>query len=148
MEVTGPPIHKVWEAFEDLVDKKLTKSIGLCNVNVMMLVEILAGARIKPSVVQVELHPYLQQEGLVKTCQKFGIQVTAYAPLASPGFPYNDYTKTKLLEHQTLKDIAEKHGKTTAQIALAWNLQRGVIVIPKSTNNDRINLNLIKFLTA
>ena len=78
MEVTGPPIHKVWEAFEDLVDKNLTKSIGLCNWNVMMLVEILAGARIKPSVVQVELHPYLQQEGLVKTWQKFGIQVTAY----------------------------------------------------------------------
>lgn len=142
MEVTGPPIHKVWAEFEKLVDAGLTKSIGVCNCNVMMLVELLAGARIKPAVVQVELHPYLQQEGLVNTCQRFGIQVTAMAPLGAPGFPYADYAKTKVLDHPTLKGIAEKHGKTSAQIALAWNISRNVMVIPKSITNDRIKENI------
>jgi len=142
MEVTGPPIHKVWEQFETFVDEGLVKSIGVCNCNVQSLIELLAGARIKPSVVQVELHPYLQQEGLVNTCQRFGIQVTAYAPLGAPGFPYADYQKTKVLEHEALKTIAEKHGKTPAQVVLAWNIKRNIIVIPKSCRNDRIMENM------
>jgi D-xylose reductase len=142
MEVTGRPIHKVWEDMEKLVEDGLTKSIGVCNCNIMMLVELMAGAKIKPAVVQVELHPYLQQEGLVNTCQRFGIQVTAYAPLGAPEFPYLDYTKTKILDHEILKSISEKHGKTPAQIVLAWNIQRNVIVIPKSSKNERIAENL------
>lgn len=142
MEVTGPPIHKVWEDFEKLVDLGLTKSIGVCNCNVMMLIDLLAGCRIKPSVVQVELHPYLQQEGLVTTCQRFGIQVTAYAPLGAPAFPYLDYEKTKIVDHPVLKEIADKHSKTIAQVVLAWNLSRNVIVIPKSSTNERIKENI------
>jgi len=108
----------------------------------MMLIDLLAGARIKPSVVQVELHPYLQQEGLVNTCQRFGIQVTAYAPLGAPSFPYLDFSKTKILEHPVLIGIAEKYNKSVAQVVLAWNMQRNVIVIPKTTSNERIKENI------
>ncbi|CAI2375883.1 unnamed protein product [Moneuplotes crassus] len=140
MEVTGPPIHKVWEKFEKLSEEGLAKSIGVCNANVMMLVELLAGAKVKPSVVQVELHPYLQQEGLVNTCQRFNIQLTAMAPLGAPGFPYSDGSH-KILEDEIIKEIADKHGCTPSQVILAWNIQRKVSVIPKSTNNDRIKEN-------
>ena len=141
MEVVGPSVAKVWEKMEGLVDKGLVRSIGVCNCNVMTLMNLMADARIKPSVVQVELHPYMQQEGLVNTCQRFGIQVTAMAPLGASGFPYFNYEKTKIVEHPVLKEIAEKHGATIAQVALAWNLNRNVSVIPKSSNNERIKEN-------
>ena len=134
--VKGPPLHDVWKEMEGLVEKGLTKSIGVSNCSVMMLIENLAGAKIKPVTNQIENNPYLSQVELVAFFKKFGVTTTAYAPMGASG-----WTGNNLLDDETLKEIAEKHNATPAQIALAWNLSRGIAVIPKSVTKERIKAN-------
>ena len=128
--VTGRPLHKVWEDMEGLVEKGLTKNIGVSNWSVMMLIEMLAGAKIKPVTNQIENNPYLSQTELVKFFQKFGVSITAYAPIGASG-----WTGNNLLDDEVIKEIAEKHSATPAQIALAWNLSRGVCLKKPSFSN-------------
>ena len=135
-EITGRPLHKVWEDMEALVEKGLTKSIGVSNCSVMMLIELLAGAKIKPVTNQIENNPYLSQTELVTFFQKFGVSITAYAPIGNSG-----WTGNNLLDDEVIKEVAEKHSATPAQIALAWNQSRGVAVIPKSVTKERIKAN-------
>ena len=122
---------------EALVEKGLIRSIGLWNWNVMMLIEILAGAKIKPVINQIENHPYFSQKELVSFFHKFGVFITAFAPLSSPM-----RTGNNLLEDEVLSEIAEKHNAIPAQIVLAWSLSRNVVVIPKSITKERIKLNI------
>lgn len=135
-EIKGPPMHEVWSNMEKLVEKGLTKSIGISNCNAMLLVDMLAGAKIKPVTNQIENNPYFSQDKFVKFMDKFEVKTTAYAPIGATGFTGND-----LLQDETLKRIAEVHKATTAQIALAWNMARGVAVIPKSMTKERIKEN-------
>ncbi|ETO36803.1 aldo-keto oxidoreductase [Reticulomyxa filosa] len=134
-------IQETWKAMEELVKKGFVKSIGVSNFNVQLLRDLLSYATIPPVVNQVESHPYLTQSGLVKFCADNKIVVEAYSPLASPGH----YSKTDpvLLNDKTLIKIANKHGKTPAQVALKWNLMRGenVVVITKASNPQRISEN-------
>jgi len=118
------PMHMVWEVMEYLYKKKMAKAIGFCNTNVQMLVDNFAYANELPMVNQIELHPYNQQHNLVEFCQKNKIHVTGYAPLGSPE-RLEEHTTLNVLKDKTLKKIAKKHGKTPAEISLAWNLQRG-----------------------
>jgi len=135
-EIKGPPMHEVWTNMEKQVDAGLTKSIGVSNCNAMLFVDMLAGAKIKPVNNQIENNPHLAQKNLVEFTKKFGCTTTAYAPIGASGF-----TGYNMLDDETLKKIAEKHNASAAQIALAWNMQRGVIVIPKSMNKERIKEN-------
>lgn len=135
-EVKGPPMYEVWKNMEAVCEAGLTKSIGVSNANAMLFVDMYAGAKIKPVTNQIENNPYLAQTKLVNLTGKFGCTTTAYAPIGASGF-----TGGNLLEDEVLKKIAEKHGASPAQIALAWNMQRGVIVIPKSTTKERIKEN-------
>lgn len=108
--------------------------------------DLLRYAKIRPATLQIEHHPYLVQETLVKYAQDQGIAVTAYSSFGPQSFLEMDMQQAKdaplLLEHPAVKKIAEKHGKTPAQVLLRWATQRGVAVIPKSNNEGRLKQNL------
>lgn len=137
-------IRETWEAMEGLVKKGMVRVIGVANFTAPMLIDLLTYAKISPAVNQIELHPYLQQTGLVEFCQAKNIVVTAYSPL---GTPANSVAKGLpiLLEDKKILEIAGKHGKSPAQILLRWGIQRGTVVIPKSVTEERIRENLAVF---
>ena len=138
------PIQKTWMAMEKLVDKGMTKHIGVANFNINNLEKIRKNATIKPEMNQVELHPNLVQDELVKFCKKHDILVTAYSPLGSKdrASQMKKEDEPDLFELPIIKDLATKYGKTPAQILIAYGLNRGISVIPKSTNAGRIKQNL------
>lgn len=136
------PLTDTWKGMEDAVHAGLTRHIGMCNFSVKKLQQIIDSAEIMPMVNQVEMHPYLRQQALVDFCQDNGIVVTAYSPLGSNDNPLRKADAAILLKDETVAAIAEKRGCTPAQVLLAWNMQRGVVVIPKSVNPVRLQQNL------
>ncbi|MES2023573.1 MAG: aldo/keto reductase [Patescibacteria group bacterium] len=133
-------IQETWEAMQELVSAGLVKSIGISNFNSVMLLDLLSYAKIIPAVIQIELHPYLQQQSFVNLCQRLNIAVTAYSPLGSYGISKNG-NKPLLLEDKLIKDIAQKYNKSPAQVLIRWAIQRNTIVIPKSTISEHIKIN-------
>lgn len=125
------PIIDTWREMEKIYESGKVKAIGVCNFSIPLLEDLLKEAKIKPMVNQIELNPYLPQPKLVEFCQKNNIHVTAYSPLGSGGVP-------SVLKDKTLQEIANKYNKTTAQVSLSWNVQRGITVIPKSVRVERI----------
>lgn len=103
---------------------------------------MLTYCKIHPANNQIELHPYCQQPELVEFCQKNNITLTAYSPLSAPGRKFGGNKGGSALENSTIKEIAETHEKSEAQIALAWNLNRDVCVIPKSSSLKRARENM------
>jgi diketogulonate reductase-like aldo/keto reductase len=103
-------------------------TIGVSNYSIRELNEILEGSDIMPMVDQVEFHPFLYQEQLLRFCKNNNIQLESYSPL----------TRGKRLNHQDVVEVVKKYGKTSAQILIRWNLQHDVVVIPKSIHEDRI----------
>ncbi|KAK9875404.1 hypothetical protein WA026_007799 [Henosepilachna vigintioctopunctata] len=141
-------IVAIWKEMEKQMDAGLTKAIGLSNFNKTQIERILKNSRIKPSSLQVELHAYLQQNELVDFCKENNILVTAYAPLGSRSMTAynanrgNNVTLPDVLENPIVKRIAAKHSKTAAQVVLRFDIQRGVIPIPRSYNTERIRQNI------
>ncbi|MCJ1372661.1 NAD(P)H-dependent D-xylose reductase (XR) [Loxospora ochrophaea] len=139
-------IQETWQAMEGLVDKGLAKSIGISNFNGQLILDLLRYARIVPATLQIEHHPYLTQEGLLQLAQSNGMAITAYSSFGPQSFLELDMQKAKdtplLLEHPTIKTIADRHKKTPAQVLLRWATQRNVAVIPKSNNQGRLAQNL------
>lgn len=129
-------LYQTWQAMEHLVEKGLVKSIGVANYTAPMILDLLSYAEIKPVTNQIEIHPYNSQVGLVEYCQKNQINVTAYSPLGSSGD-----SEARPLQDPLILDLAAKYGKSPAQVLIKWSLQRGLIVIPKSTNPARITEN-------
>ncbi|MQX35660.1 aldo/keto reductase [Roseospira navarrensis] len=138
------PLSATWAAMEGLVDAGLTRHIGVSNFGIAKLKTVMEGARIRPEMNQIELHPYLQQPEMVAFCRDAGLHLTAYAPLGSSDRP--DVLRAEdepvLLEDPTIAAIAERHGVTPAQVLIAWALHRGTAVIPKSVKPARIAQNL------
>jgi diketogulonate reductase-like aldo/keto reductase len=134
------PISPVetYKAMENLVEKGLVKSIGISNFNSKQITDILEKCSIKPVVNQVESHPYLNQTRLLAFCSERGIHLTAYSPLGSPDRPWAKPDDPKLLDDPKISKMAEKYKKSAAQVVLRWQVQRGVIVIPKSVTPSRI----------
>ncbi|KAG1662132.1 1,5-anhydro-D-fructose reductase [Nymphon striatum] len=132
---------ETWKGMEELVKSGLVKSIGVSNFSLNQLKRILDNCEIKPVTNQIECHPYFNQEDLVKGCQELGVSVTAYSPLATPERLPGMTETPQLLSNEVLVDIAKKYNKSAAQIALRYQLERNVIIIPKSTNSDRIKQN-------
>lgn len=122
---------ETWEALQYLYEKKLVRAIGVSNFLEHHLNDILQNKGIVPMVNQVEFHPYVAQPALLKYCKKHNIQFEAWAPLM----------RGKADEIPVFIEIAKKYGKTPAQIVLRWDLQKGVVTIPKSTHKDRIIAN-------
>jgi methylglyoxal/glyoxal reductase len=119
---------EAWRALETLYKEGRVKAIGVSNFHIHHLEDLMKDAEIKPMVNQVEYHPRLTQKELKAFCREHGIQLEAWSPLM----------QGQLLDHQVLKDIANKYGKSPAQVILRWDLQNGVVTIPKSTKAHRI----------
>ena len=138
------PLAATWRAMERLVEKGLARHIGVSNFGTGNLSLVMESATIKPEMNQVEMHPYLAQDSLVEFCKKQGILLTAYSPLGSPdraaGLKSPD--EPSLLDDKTIREIASANGCTPAQVLIAWSLQKGFAVIPKSVNEERISQNL------
>jgi len=136
------PLRETWTALEELVDEGLAKNIGLSNSQSSLIMDVNRYARIQPAVLQVELHPYLSQEALVKWCDLVDIKVTAYSSFGPQSYLELGYqTAHNLLDHDAVRHIAAAKGKTSAQVLLRWATQRGIAVIPKSNNHERLVAN-------
>lgn len=137
-----------WPQMEALFEKGLTKNIGVCNLNVKQLEALKAKAKIQPNVLQVESQPYLPQLELIKYCKDNNMLMTAYCPLASPG-TVKDEAKN-LLTNAVVQEVAKKYGKTAVNVLCRFQMDRGVSVIPKSTNPKRLaeNYNCFDFKLA
>ena len=129
-------IVSTWRDMEALLRSGRVRAIGVSNHLRPHLDELLAAATVVPAINQIEFHPYLQSRAIVDFCQVQRIQVEAWSPLAQGG---------ALLRDPELSVIAQRHGKTAAQVILRWNLQRGVVTIPKSVRPHRIAENAAIF---
>ncbi|CAL0321346.1 unnamed protein product [Lupinus luteus] len=129
-------IPSTWKAMEALYDSGKARAIGVSNFSSKKLQDLLEIARVPPAVNQVELHPAWQQPKLRAFCESKGIHLSAYSPLGSPG-----NLKSDILKNPVITEVAEKIGKSPAQVALRWGLQTGYSVLPKSTNEARIKEN-------
>lgn len=123
-----------WRAMEDAYKEGKLRVIGVSNFYPHTLTNFCETVEIKPMVNQVELHPYFTQENALETMEYYGVQPEAWAPLGGGRYkPFDD---------PMLQKIAAAHGKTVGQVILRWNVQRGVVVIPKSTHKERIEENI------
>lgn len=138
---------ETWLGMEDCKQQALAKSIGVSNFNHKMTDDILAmpNLRYKPTVNQVELHPYLVQEKLAEYSQSVGIVLNAYCPLGSPGAPWLPAGQPNVIEDPVVVSLASKYRKSAAQICLRFQIQRGICPIPKSITPRRIEENLDVF---
>ncbi|XP_027101175.1 NADPH-dependent aldo-keto reductase, chloroplastic-like [Coffea arabica] len=132
-------IPSTWRAMESLYNSGKARAIGVSNFSVKKLGDLLTVAQIPPAVNQVECHPSWQQPKLREFCKSNGVHLSGYSPLGSPG---TTWLKGDVLKHPVLLSVAEKLGKTPAQVALRWGLQMGNSVLPKSTHESRIKENL------
>jgi diketogulonate reductase-like aldo/keto reductase len=117
-----------WPAFERIAGRGLARAVGVSNFGVDELAAVRSGAAVPPTVDQVEFSPFQYRRRLLEECESVGVVLEAYSPL----------TRGHDLRNRTLAGIAERHGRTPAQVLLRWAVQRGIPVIPKSGNRDRI----------
>lgn len=124
-----------WKHFEELYRRQKVKAIGVSNFNTAQLQRILDACEIKPMVNQIEAHIYFQNKELIAFCKRNDIQVTAFAPLATPQVCSPDYL---LKDNKTVRNLAKKHGKTWAQIALRFLTQQGIVVVPAADDESQL----------
>lgn len=136
-------VYGAYRALEDLMAEGKIRAIGISNFYVDRMVDIASFARVKPAVNQIEIHPHHQQNEQLEWHNKYGIQLEAWAPFGEG--------RGGMFELPELRAIGKKYGKTPAQVMLRWHIQRGIVVIPKSTHIERMeeNFNVFDFeLTA
>ena len=131
--------YGAWRALEELYDAGRLRAIGISNFYPDRMVDIASFARIRPMVNQVEAHPFHQQAPAKEYMDKYGVRMEAWAPFGEG--------RGGLFENETLRDISAQYGKTAAQVMLRWHIQRGVVVIPKTTHIERMgeNFNVFDF---
>ena len=126
--------YGAWRAMEEAYKSGKVKAIGVCNFYPHILADFCETVEIKPMVNQVELHPFFQQESALTLMRKYGVVPEAWGPFAEGGHG--------IFAHPVLTAIGEKYSKSAAQVALRWNVQRGVVVIPKSVHRERMEQNM------
>ncbi|MCH7411925.1 aldo/keto reductase [Belliella sp. R4-6] len=139
------PLSQTWQGMQSLKAEGLVKHIGMSNFNIAKLKEVLAIGGAAPEMNQVEMHPYLRQDKLVEFCKANDILMTAYSPLGS-GDRSKSIKKTdepNMFEDDVVLSIASKYRVNAAAVLLAFSINRGIAVIPKSVNQDRIRQNLL-----
>ena len=127
----------IWKEMEKIAQSDKARAVGVSNYQKTHLQEIIDLKSLVPAVNQIELHPYMSQQPLVDFCKQHNINIESWSPLCA--------NKNNLLQEQSLKKIGEKYSKTAAQVVLRWNIERGLIVIPKSSNPKRQAENLDVF---
>eukprot|EP00741_Cyanophora_paradoxa_P019474 tig00021127_g18799.t1 len=127
-------LEETWKSMEAIYYAGLSKSIGVSNYSVALLLDLLSYARVPPAVNQIEMHPYNARADLRSFCASRGIHITAYSPLGSG--------KTGPLQDPVIAEIAKAHGKSPAQVIVAWVMARGASAIPKSVSAARLQENL------
>lgn len=126
--------YGAYRAMEELYQQGVLHAIGVCNFYPHVLVDFCETVKVIPAVNQIELHPFFQQENALAVMKEYGIQPEAWGPFAEGNHG--------IFTHPVLTQIGKKYSKTAAQVALRWNVQRGVVVIPKSVHKDRIEQNM------
>ena len=141
------PIRETWEAMEELVRDGLVKNIGICNFNTLLIRDLLSYAEIPPAVLQVELHPHLTQQKLLRYCQQEGIAVTGFSPFGASSYLSIGMAEESesLLNDPIIGTIANEVGRSPAQVLLRWGVQRGTAVVPKTSKVERLRENLSLF---
>lgn len=129
------PLWETYSEMEKIYEQRLCKAIGVSNFNKDKLSKLISKTQIVPAVNQIECHPLLNQKDLVEYCSKDNIVITAYSPLGA------QFSQGKLLNNPRIVEISTKLNATPAQVLLAWQIARGVVVIPKSVHEDRIKEN-------
>ena len=125
--------YGAWRAMEEMYGEGRIRAIGICNFYPDRLTDLCLNAKVIPAVNQVELHPFFAQTGALENMKAFGVQPEAWGPMAEG--------KHGIFTHPVLTEIGAKYGKSAAQTALRWNVQRGVVIIPKSTHRERMEEN-------
>nr|CAB3220825.1 aldose reductase-like [Phallusia mammillata] len=136
---------ETYKAMEKLLDEGLVKNIGVSNFNEFQLGRILKECKVVPANHQIEIQPYLLQEDMVQLCKKNEISLTAYSPLGSRDRPWVTKEEPNILEDPKILKIAERLGKSPAQVLIRFQVQRGINVIPKSVTPSRIESNIQVF---
>ena len=126
--------YGAYRALEELYKEGRVRAIGVCNFYPERITDLALHMEVIPAVNQIELHPFFQQEKALKNMKEIGIQPEAWGPFAEG--------KHGIFTHPVLSSIGEKYGKSAAQVALRWNTQRGVVVIPKTTHKERMEQNI------
>ena len=147
MKLVQVPLADTWRAMEDLVHQGLVKRIGVCNYNSGLLHDLMSYATIKPAELQIESHPYLTQESLIRLAKNYDMAVTAFSPFGALSYlelAMADADES-VLTQEVITRAANKYNKTPAQIVLRWGLQRGCSVITKTTKTERLQENLDVF---
>ena len=144
MQRDAVPLSSTWAAMEGLVESGLVRQIGVCNYSTALLHDLMSYARIKPAMLQIESHPYLTQEALLRTANDYGIAVTAFSPLGALSYVSLDMATPaeSVLTQPVVLAAAERTGATPAQVVLRWGIQRGTAVIPKTSKPERLRENL------
>lgn len=122
--------YSAWRALERLYQEKAIRAIGVCNFSPGRLADLCLNAKIMPAVNQIEIHPFFHQQPALCEMREYGVQPEAWGPLCEG--------QKGIFENKILTRIGKSHGKTAAQVALRWNLQRGVVVIPKTVHQERM----------
>lgn len=144
----APPLAATWAAMEALVDEGLVRAIGVSNFSVKKTAALIEGARVVPAVNQVEAHPYWRNQELIDFCHSKSIHVTAYSPLGSPdsaGIMQRADDTPSVMRDPLVVQIAQRTGKSVAQVLIRWAVQRGTSVLPKSVHPERIAANFDVF---
>lgn len=136
-DILDIPAEVTWAEMEKLYNSGKAKAIGVSNFSIKKLQDLIEKAEVVPAVNQIESHPLLQQKELVDFGRENDIVITAYSPLGSGGSD-----EESVLDNTVIKEIAHKIKATPAQVVLAWQMQRGVVVIPKSVHENRLRENL------
>lgn len=141
------PLQETWQAMEALVDSGLARNIGVCNYSVSLMRDLLNYARITPAVLQVESHPYLTQEKLMRFCAEQDIAVTAFSPLGALSYLELDMATASesVIQQPAVIAIADRLDKTPAQVVLRWGVQRGNAIVPKTSKIARLRENASLF---
>lgn len=144
MKLARVPISETWQAMEDLQQQKKASHIGVCNFGTALLNDLLSYAKIRPSLLQIELHPLLTQEKLVRFARENDVAVTAFSPLGAESYFSIGMAQRNqsLLNHETIIEIAQACDRTPAQVLLRWGSQRGTSVVVKSSDPVRLKENL------
>jgi D-xylose reductase len=144
MERDNVALSETWGGMEHLVDQGLAREIGVCNYNSGLLHDLMSYARIKPAMLQLESHPYLTQEAMLRTARDYDIAVTAFSPLGAASYLELDMAteQESVLSEPTVTQIATRLHVSAAQVVLKWGLQRGTAVIPKTSKPERLLENM------